>query len=87
MILRVVSVFDKAAAAYNRPYFVPSLGLAIRSFEDEVKRADPDNPLHNHSSDFELWHIADFDDSIGRFISLDSAFLICTGAQVSAAKA
>ena len=63
MILSVVSVYDSAAGAYNRPFYVPSTGLAVRSFRDEVNRKAEDNTMYNHPGDYTLELLGTFDDS------------------------
>lgn len=78
----VVSIFDKAAAAYSRPFFVPAIGQAIRVFTDEISREAEDNPMFRHPSDFELWHVAHFDDSTGQFDNASPAYQLATGAAV-----
>jgi hypothetical protein len=65
MIQIICSVKDRAADAFGRPLFVPSVGLAIRSFSDEVNRSDPENQMFNHSDDFDLFEIGTFDDNTG----------------------
>lgn len=72
MKLLIVSVFDQAANAYNRPYFSPSLGLAIRSFTDEVNRDAPENPMFAHPADFSLAHLGFFDDNSGLLQTLEA---------------
>lgn len=66
MKLLACAVRDSAANAYNRPFFVPSTGLAVRSFRDEVNRADAQNPMFAHPQDFELWLIGVFDEENGQ---------------------
>ena len=66
MNLVVVSIFDLAAQSYGRPVFIPSQGLAIRSFSDEVNKPDGGD-LHNHPEDFVLYELGGFDDNTGRF--------------------
>lgn len=65
MILSVVSVYDSAAGAYNRPFYVPSTGLAVRSFRDEVNRNAEDNSMFRHPGDYTLELLGTFDDSSG----------------------
>ena len=36
----VCAVKDRAVDAFNRPIYVPTIGVAIRSFTDEVNRKD-----------------------------------------------
>jgi hypothetical protein len=65
MIQIICAVKDRAADAFGRPLFVPSVGLAIRSFADEVNRSDSENQMFNHSDDFDLYEIGSFDDNTG----------------------
>lgn len=82
MQLFVVAVFDRAAQAFSRPFFCPSLGLAIRSFSDEVNRDSADNPMFKHADDYDLFHIGGFDDSTGELSKCTSPMSICIGKQV-----
>lgn len=66
-ILVVVAVKDLAAQAFGRPFFVPSVGVATRSFADEVNRRADDNQMATHPADFELYEVGEFDDSNGMF--------------------
>ena len=83
MKLQICSTFDKAAAAYNAPFFVPALGQAVRAFTDQVNKAEAGNTMFEHSSDFELYHLGSFDDANSSFELLPSASLLTTGAIVS----
>ena len=65
--LVIVSVRDRAADAFGRPAFVPSRGVAIRSFGDELNRAAPDNQMHTHPEDFDLYELGEFDEQSGVF--------------------
>ncbi len=61
----VVSIKDRAADAFGRPAFVPSVGVAIRSFSDEINRSDSENQMYAHPDDFDLFELASYDDSTG----------------------
>lgn len=63
----VVAVRDTAAEAFAAPFLVPNNAVALRSFKQEVNRADPNNNLANHSKDYELWALGTFDDYSGKF--------------------
>lgn len=69
MILYCFAVRDSAIQAFNRPFFAPAAGAAIRSYMDETKRiAQPGqepNPLNAHPDDFELWQLFALDDNTG----------------------
>lgn len=63
----VVSVFDSAAGCFGRPVFTVSIGAAMRSFSDEVKKDNPDNPMFAHPEDFTLFRLGYWDDFNGAF--------------------
>ena len=81
MILTIVSIKDRAADAFNRPFFVPTAGMAIRSFIDEVNRDHADNQMFAHSDDFDLYEIGTFDDSTGRIESYADMKVLMLGKQ------
>lgn len=64
----VVSVRDRAADTFGRPFFVPAIGSAIRAFTDEVNREAPDNPVYNHPEDYDLYEVGTFDDDSGDLV-------------------
>jgi len=82
MKLVLCSVKDSAADAYGRPMFVPSTGVAIRSFSDEINRQDAENQLYNHPDDFDLFEFGEFDDNNGKFTIYDEPKLLSLGKQV-----
>ena len=63
----IVAVYDKASQAYGQPIFAPALGVAIRSFTDEVNRPHENNQMHNHPDDFIMYDLGLFDDNTGAF--------------------
>lgn len=67
MILQICVVRDSAANCYAAPMFVPSIGIAVRSFGDEVKRVDANNQLNKHPEDFEMFHLGTYDDNTATF--------------------
>jgi hypothetical protein len=75
----VVSVKDRAADAFGRPAFVPSVGVAIRSFTDEINRDHPENQMFSHPDDFDLYELAMYDDSTGIVEMLDTPKLLILG--------
>lgn len=70
MNLIVCAIYDDKAKAYNRPIFVPSKGLAIRSFIDEANRAAQDNTLYQHPEDFHLAELGTYDEDTGTFTNI-----------------
>lgn len=82
MINVIVSVKDRAADAFGRPAFVPSIGIAIRSFSDEINRDAADNQMFHHSDDFDLYELGSFDDSTGIITMLDVPKVVSLGKSV-----
>ncbi len=86
MKLVLCTVKDRAADAYGRPMFVPSVGVAIRSFSDEVNRDDTENQLNRHPDDFDLYELGEFDDNTGLFALYEQPKLLSLGKQVKISK-
>lgn len=63
--LLMFSVQDAAADAFIRPFCFPAVGLAHRSFADEVNRNSADNSMYQHPDDYSLWRIGEFDEDSG----------------------
>lgn len=68
MVRIICSVRDSAAELFGQPIYVPSRGVALRSFADEVNRAAVDNALNQHPEDFILYELGSFDESSGLFV-------------------
>lgn len=64
MILKVFAVYDSAGQAYIPPWYVPTTGLAIRSFTTAAN--NPDHDFCKHGADYTLFEIGTFDDNTGR---------------------
>lgn len=77
----VVSVHDTALDAFSRPFYTPTIGAAIRSFQDEVNRDSPDNPLNKHPEDFNLFQLGTWDDNNGKHENLETPKQISIGKQ------
>ena len=79
----VCAVKDRAVNAFNRPIYVPTVGVAIRSFTDEVNRKDSE--LQNHPEDYDLYEIGQWDDETAIYTPLE-ALRVITRAQDIAIK-
>lgn len=69
MKLQIVAVRDRTADVFAQPVFVANLGGAIRSFGDEINRREPGNALAQHPEDYDLYHLGEYDDSDGSFVT------------------
>lgn len=67
--LVAVAVFDRATGSFERPVFVTHRALAVRGFQDEVRRGgnSAENPISAHPDDFELHQVGFFDCDSGQF--------------------
>lgn len=63
--LQITAIYDSAAEAYFPPVFMPSKGIAIRSFGDAVLK--PDTDFNKHAEYFSLFHLGVFDSSTAQF--------------------
>lgn len=84
MKMIVCSIKDRAADAYGRPFYVPAVGVAIRSFQDEVNRASDESQIYQHPDDFDLFELGAFDDSTGTFELYEVPKLLMLGKQAKA---
>ncbi|UOF79018.1 DNA binding protein vP5 [Microviridae sp.] len=80
MRLFAIAVFDVAVDAFNRPFFSPSIGAAVRSFQDEVNRSESE--MRKHPKDYDLYHVGVFDDQSGRFEPFERPEKIASGSNV-----
>lgn len=67
MKLVMLAVRDSAANAFNRPFFVQTVGLGVRSFRDEVNRSESGNTMYEHPEDFELFELGTYDEDTAIF--------------------
>lgn len=86
MIHFVVSVRDRAAEVFNRPFFVPHRGVAVRDFTDEVNRDDSQNALNRHPDDFDLYLLGQFDDNSGVYTAEERPLVLVRGKDVFQSK-
>lgn len=64
----VFAIYDSAAAIYNMPVFMPTIAMARRIFDDQVKREGSE--LAKHPEDFILYHLGTYDQTLGKFMNL-----------------
>lgn len=76
MELKICAVRDVKSEAYGAPIVTQSVGVAIRSFDDEVNRKDERNDMYNHSEDFTLYLLGTFDNVTGEIKSHPPKVLI-----------
>lgn len=82
MLYVVVAIRDRSAVVFGRPAFVTTVGLAVRSFTDEVNREHPENMMSRHPEDFDLYELGTYNDETGEMKSLDHPRQIAIGKDV-----
>lgn len=65
MLLKVFSIRDTAAEAYNQPFFMLTQAEAIRIFTNMAN--DPESNISKHSSDYHLYYLGTYDNQTGYF--------------------
>lgn len=68
MILKVFSVYDTKAMCYGVPFFMGSVGAAVRAFGDLA--SDKQSSVAKHPSDYILYQIGEFEDSKGGLVAV-----------------
>jgi len=63
--MKLYSVRDKRAKEYGQPMAMPTDAHAVRSFTQEVNRADSANMLNQFPEDFAIYVVGDFDPDSG----------------------
>lgn len=67
-MIKVYSIFDTAVGAYMNPFFQLADGAAIRLFQNTVNNKE--SQIYRNPDQFILFHIGEFDDKKGEFISV-----------------
>ncbi len=60
---QIFSVYDAKAQAYITPFFLPTVGMAVRAMADCL--ADPNHSFSRHPEDYTLFHLGTFEDMDG----------------------
>lgn len=68
MIYKVFTVFDSKSDVFMPPFFCKSIGEAERIVTDLVRNKE--HQFYRYSTDFLLFELGTYDDSIGQFENL-----------------
>lgn len=66
----IIALLDKKIGEYSKPILVHSKGEALRSLQSEVE--NPQSVIGTHPEDFDLYHVANFNQVTGHVDALDS---------------
>lgn len=76
---KVFAIYDDKAKAYLPPFFMHTVGMAVRVFADCVNTAD--HAFNRHPGDYTLFEIGEFDDVRGVIDGHTELTLIANGLQ------
>lgn len=80
MKLKVFAILDSKVGAYLNPFMMRSVGEASRAFETAVN--DPTTQFSKYPSDYELYEIAEWDDTVGTYEQhFEKKVCICNAVQ------
>lgn len=64
----MLALFDSKAEEFFAPFLVPTLGMAYRNLQDEIRKGGDGNILSSHPEDFMLYKLATFDTESGEIV-------------------
>lgn len=70
MKLKIYSVYDSKAKAYNSPFYLRNSGEATRGFSDVVN--DGKSQISKYPEDYTLFELGEFDDEMGSIAMYDA---------------
>lgn len=80
-MLKVVAVRDRMLDnSFDAPICVKALGQAIRLFGDQIN--DKQSHMSNHPEDYDLFHIAEYDEQTGLMIAVTPPKQIAIGKEM-----
>lgn len=71
----IMCLRDTKSELFMQPFFVPTVGVAVRNLQDELSRGGDDNQLAKHPGDYQLYSLGVWDDETGMIDS--NAKLVC----------
>lgn len=86
MVQIVVAIKDVKGENFAQPWFVPTEAVAVRSFTDLVNSPERGGTIHTHSEDYQLYVIAQYDDSNGKITPIEGLKHLVTGSSVKKEK-
>lgn len=72
----IVSVRDSAVKSFGTPMVFANEASAHRVFMNEVNREDPTNLLNANRSDFDLYHVGNFDPDTGVLTGVEPTVIL-----------
>lgn len=74
MNAQIFSVFDSVAKRFLPPFFAPSIGEALRSFQHICN--EEGHAFNRDATDYSLFHLGDFDAETGEIKGLSTPHVL-----------
>lgn len=68
--MKIFSIYDSKAEAYNTPFFSPTVATALRSCEEAV--ADTSSEFAKYAEDYTLFELGSWDQHQGELLTLEA---------------
>ena len=68
--MKMYSIFDRTAQAYQKPFYALNDGMAVRLFSQAVN--DKQSDFFNNPEDYILYHIGAFDEGTGELYAQET---------------
>lgn len=78
--MKIFSIKDSKAEAYLLPIFAPTVGVAIRIFQNAASKEGSD--FHKYAADYTLFEIGEWNEETGRVKPLEANKNIINGLDV-----
>lgn len=76
---KVLAVFDKKTALYDPAGMCRTYGEATRDWD--IIRKNPETKIAKFPADFDLYHIADYDEETGKYTNLNPPTQLASGVE------
>ena len=62
MKLKIYSIYDSVAQAFQKPFYMHNDGEALRMFQQAVNDPHENNVINKHPEQFTLFHVGEWED-------------------------
>lgn len=80
MIVKAYSIRDQVAGIFHAPQYAHTPGAAERDFKEIVN--DKNTMIAKHPEGYDLYHIGEYDNSTGKFTSLETPQFVVKAVQL-----
>lgn len=84
MKTKMFAVYDAKAKMFAVPFFMQTLGMALRAFQDIT--GDPNTMIARHPEDFTLYEIGEYDDSTAEVVAKNPMQMIAVASEFKTAR-